>query len=993
MPLTDDGNLHLYRVIALDHSMAFDGALWPRYSSILALGYGAPLFNFFPPTTYYLPRLLHVLGLPFVQAFLASMALYTYIAAWGAFLLGRSWSNNAGGFITAAAYVYAPYWLFNTITRGTLSEVAGLAILPFTLWILHKLTKNHNRRLFVAATLITAVFIVIHNIVTLHGAILLAAYSLFLALRSNQSLKTLGMLAEVGVLSVAISAFFWLPALSETHYTHITGTTEALSFIDPVRTLRPLADVLAFPKTADPTLFNPQVPITLGWPQLILGSISVLLAIKWRQRRGLVIFALLVVSGSVFLNLEQSAPLWQTLPLIGYSQFAWRILGVASLVLSLMAGVAIGQITNRLHSKWLVNGVLALSLGLIILLSLPWLYTPYIEVEANSFVDVLNYENQRRELSLSSYSEYLPARTEGAALNGTENIAKFQVNPVISRLDLPETIEVIRVSWQSLSVEFDLDASQSTQLDFQWLYIPGWTALLDDQPLEIEPTSPEGFLRVTVPEGRHTLQIALQSTQQQTIAVIISITGFVLLAAMAFMWKSSTEAEAIETLSQPASTASIIITVIITSLGVFMIKATVLDHTQNVFRSERFNAQAESPSINRLNASFNEEITLLGISTPEIAQSGEIASFELFWQLISNRLDHNYMSFIQLIDSDSNIVLQTEPHPPGNRETSNWIPDLYVSDAINFDIPADTPPASYDVQVGLYDVETGNRLNIHNAEGNIAGDMLLIGTIILTRPEETTEATQNTLYEASNLSLRIITGIQNQATVGNEINLNWQWQTHAQPNQNYRARLAWLDEYDQPVAYSGSAPMTPGYPTSQWQAGDIWTGHARLYVPGSLPSGDYSVGIQLLEANGEAVTAPHIIQTMSVQEPERILSEPRFATASNAHWINGLTLRGYSISKESQTIALVWQTTDRLDTSLRLFVQVFDDSALLAVSDGIPVDYTRPTTSWSTQEYITTHHTFELPLSDYQLHIGWYDPLTNERILLENGSDTLLISP
>lgn len=991
MPLTDDGNLHLYRVIALDHSMAFDGALWPRYSSILALGYGAPLFNFFPPTTYYLPRFLHVLGTPFVQAFLASMALYTYIGAWGAFLLGRSWSNNAGGFISAAAYVYAPYWLFNTVTRGTLSEVAGLAVLPFTLWILHKLVKERNTRHFVTATLITALFIIIHNIVTLHGAILLALYSLLLTIRSNQPLKILAMLIGVGFLSVMISAFFWLPALSETHYTHITGTTEALTFIDPVRTLRSLAEVLAFPKTADPTQLNPQVSITLGWPQLILGAISVLLAIRWKQQRGLVIFCLLVLVGSVFLNLDVSAPLWQTLPLIDYSQFAWRILGIASLALALMASVTIGQITSRLHSKWLVNGFLALSLGFIMLLSLPWLYTPYIDVAANTFIDVLKYENQRKELSLSSYSEYLPAWTDGAALDGTENIAKFQQNPVISRLDVPETIEIIRVSWQSLGVELDLDATQTTELAFQWLYMPGWTAVLDGHAVDIHPTSPEGFLQVAVPEGRHTLQIVLQSTQQQLIAVVMSLMGLVLLVVVALTWKSSETASS--PISEWDSRASVFITVIITSIGLFLLKTTVIDATQNVFRYERFTTDTGSESVNSPNADFNGEIDLLGITRPENAQSGEIAAFELFWQLIPENVDHSYMSFIQLVDQDNNIVLQTEPHPPGDRETPNWIAGLYVLDTINLAIPADTPPTTYDVRVGLYDMALEQRLNVRNADGNIFGDTLSVGTITLARPDEKPEPVSASLYETQALSLRSITSIQNQATVGDEINLSWQWQALAQLEPNYRARLAWIADDGQITAYSGDAPLTPGYPTSQWQAGDVWTGYAKLFVPGSLPTGNYEVAVQLVDANSKAITEPQAVYTMAVQEPQRVLDQPDFGVASEAHWENGLTLLGYSLDEDHHTIGIVWQTSDALDASLRLFVQIFDGDTLVAVSDGIPVDYTRPTTSWSTEEYITTNHTFERALDDYQIHVGWYDPVTNERILLENGSDTLLISP
>ncbi|MCA9892024.1 MAG: hypothetical protein KC615_03525, partial [Anaerolineae bacterium] len=95
----------------------------------------------------------------------------------------------------------------------------------------------------------------------------------------------------------------------------------------------------------------------------------------------------------------------------------------------------------------------------------------------------------------------------------------------------------------------------------------------------------------------------------------------------------------------------------------------------------------------------------------------------------------------------------------------------------------------------------------------------------------------------------------------------------------------------------------------------------------------------------------------------------------------------------TNAVELIWQTDKILDSSMRLFVQVFAENNLLAVSDGIPVNYTRPTTSWSTSEYIITHHSFELGLSSYQLHIGWYDPLTSERVPLENDSDTLLISP
>ena len=57
LPYSADGLLQLYRTAALDHSLQVDQALWSRYASGLVYGYGAPLFNFFPPLSYY-PALL-----------------------------------------------------------------------------------------------------------------------------------------------------------------------------------------------------------------------------------------------------------------------------------------------------------------------------------------------------------------------------------------------------------------------------------------------------------------------------------------------------------------------------------------------------------------------------------------------------------------------------------------------------------------------------------------------------------------------------------------------------------------------------------------------------------------------------------------------------------------------------------------------------------------------------------------------------------------------
>ncbi|PJF20505.1 MAG: hypothetical protein CUN56_15830, partial [Phototrophicales bacterium] len=109
MPETADGLLHLYRTAAVDYSLKVENPLWSRYTTGIVYGYGAPLFNYFPPLSYYPGSWLHTLGLTFVQGWLAMMMLYTMISAIGMFLLGRIWTqSNVGGWVTAFAYIYAP---------------------------------------------------------------------------------------------------------------------------------------------------------------------------------------------------------------------------------------------------------------------------------------------------------------------------------------------------------------------------------------------------------------------------------------------------------------------------------------------------------------------------------------------------------------------------------------------------------------------------------------------------------------------------------------------------------------------------------------------------------------------------------------------------------------------------------------------------------------------------------------------------------------------
>jgi hypothetical protein len=68
------------------------------------------------------------------------------------------------------------------------------------------------------------------------------------------------------------------------------------------------------------------------------------------------------------------------------------------------------------------------------------------------------------------------------------------------------------------------------------------------------------------------------------------------------------------------------------------------------------------------------------------------------------------MMFLQL-DAQNKIVGQRdEPPGHGNRPTTGWVAGEYLADPHDVTIDLATPPGAYQLEVGLYDPQTGQRV-------------------------------------------------------------------------------------------------------------------------------------------------------------------------------------------------------------------------------------------------------------------------------------------
>ena len=997
MPRTDDGYLHLYRAIALDHSLRHDSSLYPRYSSGLVYGYGAALFNYFPPTSYYPTVFLHWAGLSFVQAWVGTLILFTWVAAGGAYLLGKEWVGHVGGFITAAAYVYAPYLLFDLVIRGTSSELAGLVLLPWVMWGFTRLAFYGQRQDFVAAVLTFALFIPMHNLVTLHGTVMLAGYCAFLWLSSEQKIRVFSQLLIAAIVAVVMTAFFWMPALGETVYAKINLVAESLSSIDVTRSLRGLSEVFALPRTADPTQLQPPTPITLGWIQMILGVIGLGVAIRQRTRRiiSLQMVLLLVVVLVVFLQLPVSAVVWETVPLIGYSQFAWRTMGLPSLALALMAGIGGALLLDRIRTQAHKTVLFCGLLSALILYGFPWLYTAYTPVPADSIVDAQDFERRTGSLTLSSYSEYLPVATDPTTLDPNALQDAFAENEVIPRLTVPDGVILLDAEWQGTSGIIELQAEHPTTLVFDWLYVPGWEARFLDETtalalLTVKPHLPQGFVSVDVPAGTHTLEIALHDTPLQSVAEWVSIAGAGLLILIVivgwYAWKP-VDTALVFNRAQFIAPLQMMICMMAIGIGLFAVKTLLIDHMDSPFKTSHLVNGSIQNIDNAFNSDFSGEMRLLGFLLENRVKSGNKTQIRVFWTLGDETLETDYSTVLRLRDLQQNVIAESGSFYPGNLATSNWLPGYYVEEVIDLEIPPFTPPGIYTLDISLFNPETQQHLDVLDEAGNPIAAQVVLGTLEVMKPDAQPSEFADSVGSFADFNLLAISGIPTTAQVGDEMTIRWLWQMLENTDTDVQAQLVWLNERDEMVAATPFVPLTLDYPTSQWQAGETWRGIHRLYVPASLENGEYTVAIR---ADNEQ---PIAIASMQIETPDRNFEMPDVEYDSGQAWDNGIQLLGYDDTVTAVT--LYWQTTQQINQNLRLFVQVVgNDNAIVALTDGIPVDWTRPTTSWAVGEVITTQHDFgELPSGEYHIRVGWYDPITGNRVAVDGADAFFLPEP
>ncbi|MEM7347643.1 MAG: hypothetical protein AAF485_25700, partial [Chloroflexota bacterium] len=95
-------------------------------------------------------------------------------------------------------------------------------------------------------------------------------------------------------------------------------------------------------------------------------------------------------------------------------------------------------------------------------------------------------------------------------------------------------------------------------------------------------------------------------------------------------------------------------------------------------------------------------------------------------------------------------------------------------------------------------------------------------------------------------------------------------------------------------------------------------------------------------------------------------------------------------------LRLSWQAKKPINENYHIFIHLVDrEGQALAQTDGQPVYWVRPTSTWEVDETIVDRHALWIPESinpgQYQIFVGLYQPETGQRLQTDTGEDTITL--
>jgi hypothetical protein len=827
---TADGPLHVQRIQAMSILLG-EGNLWPRWVPWFHLGFGYPIFNFYPPGVFTLGGLLGQLGIPATVAFTIVAALAWMIGSVGMYHLARRFMPGAAALLACALWAYAPSRLFEVWDQGSLPQMMAAAWVPWLISGIIAAAYAPSRRRALGIALPLAGVVLSHQPITFISALYVAPLSfivpLWAAHRAGGKLLSRYVSVFGGLaLGAGLAAAFLLPLFGELRFVQAAGGAEdnldylISNFLQP-------AEIFAQPAAMDLTDLRFELPTTLG---LIGGLLAVpgLLALAKRRQWGLLVLLLAGLGFTLFMLLEVSLPVWVSIPLFEQLRFPERFLRVGAVLLALAGGASILILPRRWQTGGMVVGLIA-----VLVAALPMIYPnqrflPWGNLTAQ---DEIAFEVANFTWGTTSYDEFDPIWGEDIPLPlDVPEVEEYATNPLriyVNRVDMARYGDIMQVE-QVGTAASQVTLTQEHAVRFHQYYYPGWTATLGGEPVEIIPDEQFGLITVTAPAGTHVIELAYVGTPLQHLGEAVTLASMSVVLVLAFTSRRQPRSGAAE-----AGVSSRLALGVSAAVIVFAVVNTAILTPNTLLFRHRSTPDQPVAMQTPVGAKFGDDFTLLGFTLEQSSVApGGLFAITLYWQP-QREISTMFRPVVQLVNLPLTAAYgASEPFFPGGGHSVGYPPDRFASEVHELRVFADAPPYVARVSVQMVDAATGEPLRLPDGS-----DRVLLEPLIRIEGSDTgtTDALQVTFDNS--IALHCV----DVARSDDHYTLDFYWHVETTPAHDVVLFAHGLDASGEVIQQADAPPLDGEYPTSLWQPGQDLI--SRITLPYDAAITSFAVGL------------------------------------------------------------------------------------------------------------------------------------------------------
>lgn len=512
----ESGDLSTHAMLSISFFESLtNGDLIPVWGGEMNMGYGYPAFHFTYSLPYYLISFFHFLGFSFVISAKLLIAFSFTLSGIFMYLFLKEHVKEIAAFTGGLFYLFAPYHLIDMHFRVDVGEMLAFVFLPLCLLSATSFIKSRQIKWLIIEIFSFAFLILSHPAIAFAGfGVLIIYIGTMILTKVNKKDLIISQIFCL-FLSVLLTAFYWLPIFQNIKFTSTHTFVHSVSFLN--------IKELLFSHWRLGFLFQGpqgQLAFIIGYAQILVIILALILLVKKRfpkDQNHLLISSLIITIVCIFMTLNISTPVWESVPFLKSFQFSYRLLGILMLSTAIIAAV----LANNLSKKWIIILICALAI----------------------FSTILNWGNRKNIPDIND--EYLRQQiphtnTNGAGLGQAATIWSDPKNTWASKtpeknIEIIEgKAEITQISRENNYHLYLINAASPVKIKENTLYFPGWKFFINNKPAQIfilSNTEPKGVMSFPLPAGLHKIEFIFEDTLAHTMGKTISLVSLITLLA------------------------------------------------------------------------------------------------------------------------------------------------------------------------------------------------------------------------------------------------------------------------------------------------------------------------------------------------------------------------------------------------------------------------------------------------------------------------------